>query len=168
MSERVWRNAQDCAKKQGLANGSRGWLTAASCQMLNTCKVCQKLKCHPSWSITGQKVQIGCLVTSRLELATQSSCESKPPASSVLKNLTLRIPFSPQYKYPLYPWNVESFQREYWERNKIDSFTIFTKRLFKFLYSRPLHCYILKRFITKTFSHHTHICEKAIWCLESS
>ena len=24
--ERVWRNAQDCAVKQGLASGSRGWL----------------------------------------------------------------------------------------------------------------------------------------------
>ena len=33
------------------------------------------------------------------------------------KNLTLHIPFSLQYKYPLYPQNVESFQREYWERN---------------------------------------------------
>ena len=26
--ERVWINAQDCAKKQGLATGSRGWLAA--------------------------------------------------------------------------------------------------------------------------------------------
>ena len=39
------------------------------------------------------------------------------PTSFVLKNLTLHIPFSLQYKYPLYPWNVKSFQREYWERN---------------------------------------------------
>ena len=81
------------------------------------CQACQKLKRHASWSTTGQKVQTSSLVTSWLELATQSSRESKPPASSVLKNLTLRIPVSLQYKYPLYPWNVESFQREYWERN---------------------------------------------------
>ena len=33
----------------------------------------------------------------------------KPLASSILKNLTLRISFSLQYKYPLYPRNVESF-----------------------------------------------------------
>ena len=46
---------------------------------------------------------------SRLSL----SRESKLLANSVLKNLTLRIPFSPQYKYSLYPRNVESFQREY-------------------------------------------------------
>ena len=92
-------------------------LAAASHQMMNTCQACQKLKCHANWSTTRQKVQIGYSVTSQLELATQSSCKSKLPASSVLKNLTLRIPFSLLYKYPLYPRNVESFQREYWERN---------------------------------------------------
>jgi len=26
--EKVWRNAQDCAKKQGLATGSHGWLAS--------------------------------------------------------------------------------------------------------------------------------------------
>ena len=62
----------------------------------------------------------------------------------------------------------ENIGRETLEKNKIDSSIIFTYRLFKFLYSHPLHCYILKRFIIKTFSHHTHICEKALWCLESS
>ena len=96
-----------------LAGGSR----LASHQKLHTCQACQKLKRHNSWSTTGQKVQTSRSVTSWLELATQSSRESKPSTSSVLKNLTLRIPFSPQYKYPLYPRNVESFQREYWERN---------------------------------------------------
>ena len=30
-----------------------------------------------------------------------------------LSHLTLRIPFSLQYKYPSYPRNIESFQREY-------------------------------------------------------
>ena len=54
----------------------------------------------------------------------------------------------------------ENIERETLEKNKIDSS--------KFLYSHPFHCYILERFITKTFSHHTHICEKAIWCLGSS
>ena len=96
-----------------LAGGSR----LASHQKLHMCQTCQKMKRHASWSTTGQKVQTGHSVTSRLELATQSSRESKPPANYVLKSLTLHIPFSPQYKYPLYPRNMESFQREYWERN---------------------------------------------------
>ena len=47
---------------------------------------------------------------------SQAASPSHQPAL-FWKNLTLRIPFSLQYKYPLYPWNVESFQREYWERN---------------------------------------------------
>ena len=96
-----------------LAGGSR----LASHQKLHMCQTCQKMKRHASWSTTGQKVQTDHSVTSRLELATQSSRESKPPANYVLKSLTLHIPFPPQYKYPLYPRNVESFQREYWERN---------------------------------------------------
>ena len=82
-----------------LAGGSR----LASRQKLHTCQACQKLKRHANWSTIGQKVQIGRSVTSWLELATHSSHESKPPASSVLKNLTLHIPFSPQYKYPFIP-----------------------------------------------------------------
>ena len=144
----------------------------ASRQMLNTCQACQKLKRHASWSTTGQKIQTGRSVTLRLELVTQSSRESKPLASSVLKNLTLHIPFLLQYKYP-YTHEIqrasrENIKRETLEKNKIDSSTIFTQRLFKFLYSHPLHYYILERFITKTFSHHTHIYEKAIWCLGSS
>ena len=32
MCERLWRIAQNCAKKQGLATGSRRWLTTASHQ----------------------------------------------------------------------------------------------------------------------------------------
>ena len=74
-----------------LASGS--WL--ASRQKLHTCQAYQKLKRYASWSTIGQKVQIGHSITLRLELAAQSSREAKLPASSVLKNLTLHLPFSP-------------------------------------------------------------------------
>ena len=76
-------------------------------------KHAEKLNHHASCSTTEQKVKFGCLVTSWLELATQSSREVKPPTSSVLKKLTLHISNTHKYKYPLYPRNVESFQREY-------------------------------------------------------
>ena len=104
-------------EKQRLAIGSRGWLAAASRQKMHTCQACQKLKRHASWSTTGQNSTTGRFVISRLDLATQSSLKAKPRASPVLKNLTLHIPFSPLYKYPLYPQKKESFQREFWERN---------------------------------------------------
>ena len=58
----------------------------------------EELKCHASCCTTRQKSKVGQAVRLRLELATHSSPKSKPPASSVLKNLTLHIPFSPHYK----------------------------------------------------------------------
>ena len=61
------------AKKQGIATGSRGWLATASHQMLNMCQACQKLQRHASWSTTGQIVQTGCSITSRLSQATSPS-----------------------------------------------------------------------------------------------
>ena len=106
MSEIVWRNAQECARK----TRTRDW-------MLLTCQACQKLKHHASWSTTWQNRTTGRSVTLRLELVTQSSRKAKPRANPILKNLTLRIPFSSQYKYPFYPRKKESFQREFWERN---------------------------------------------------
>ena len=104
-------------EKQRLATGSRGWLTTASRQKLHTCQACYKLKRHASWSTTRQNRTTSRSVISWLDLATQSSREAKPWASSVLKNLTLHIPFSPLYKYPLYPRKKERFQKEFWERN---------------------------------------------------
>ena len=131
-------------EKQGLATGSRGWLVTASHQKLLTCQACQKLNRHASWSTTRQNRTTGHSVTSRLELATQSNREAKPQANPVLKNLTLHILFSPQYKCPFYSRkkrvSKENFERETLEKNKIDSSPIFIKRLFKFLNSLPLYC----------------------------
>ena len=79
--------------------GSHDWIlrVARGLQAARSCtraKHAEKLNRHASCSTTGQKVQIGHSVSSRLELATQSSREAKLPASSVLEKLTLRIPFS--------------------------------------------------------------------------
>ena len=97
-------------------------------------KHAEKMNSHTSWSTTGQKVQFG----SRLELATQSSREAKSSASSVLKNLTLCILFSLQYKYPLYPRNVGSFQREYWKRNPREKQDWFIHNLYIKTFQIPL------------------------------
>ena len=76
-----------------------------------------ELKSHASCCITGQKSQAGQAVNSRLELATQPSHEAKSPDHPVWKKLTFHIPSHPTIYRPLYPQNVESFQREFWERN---------------------------------------------------
>ena len=156
-------------EKQGLMTGSRRWFAIASCQKPHTCQACQKLKCHASWSTTGQNRTIGHSVTSRLELATQSSREAKPRASLVLKNLTRHIPFSPQYKYLSYPRNGESFQREFWERNPRVKKDRFIHNLYIRDSSNSSTLFLsivkpLRGLFTKTFSHHIHYCERVVWC----
>ena len=131
-----------------------------------------ELKSHANCCTTGQKLQAGQAISSQLELATQPNRGVKSPDHLVWEKLTLRIPFSSHY-IDLYTYEIqrasrENFERETLEKNKIDSSTIFTQKLFKFLNFLPFYCYILERHITKTFSHHTHICEKTIWCLGSS
>ena len=131
------KNVQE---KQGLANGYRGWLAAASRQKLHTCQACQKLKRHATWSTTGQNRTTGRLVTSRLELATQSSREPalfwKTWLFTFHSHPSINTPFTHEGKRA----HRENFERETLEKNKIDSSPIFIKRLFKFLNSLPLHC----------------------------
>ena len=56
---------------------SRDWISRLVSR--HTCEACRELKVHDSWSTTGQKVQFGLEVISRLKLATHSSCEAKLP-----------------------------------------------------------------------------------------
>ena len=93
---------------------TRGWISwvARGLQAARRCtrvKHAEKLNRHASCSTTGQKVQYGHSVILRLGLTTQSSREAKLPIHSVMEKLTLCIPFSLQYKYLLYPRNIESF-----------------------------------------------------------
>ena len=109
----VWECVKKCSSLCKVA-GSRDWDSRLACgwQAARWCtwvKHAEKMNSQASWSTTGQKVQSGNSVCSQLELVTQSSRKAKPPTSFVLKNLTLRIPFSLQYKYPSYPRNIESF-----------------------------------------------------------
>ena len=99
--------------KQGLAIGSR---VARGLQAAKRCtgvKHAEKLNRHASCRTIGQKVQTCHLVSLRLGIVTQSSRKAKSLVHSVMEKLTLRIPFSLQYKYPLYPRDIESFQREF-------------------------------------------------------
>ena len=117
----VWESVKKCSRLCSEA-GTRGWISqvARDLQATRRCtrvKHVEKLNRHASYSTTGQKVQTGHAVSSQLGLTTQSSHEAKSPVHSIMEKLTLHIPFSLQYKYPLYPRNIESFQREFWKRN---------------------------------------------------
>ena len=80
---------------------TRDW-QAANCN--TRVKRVEKMNSHSSWSTTGQKVQTGYSVTSRLELVAQSSREAKPPANFVLKKKTDSSHFTLTLVYiPLIP-----------------------------------------------------------------
>ena len=117
----VWEGVKKCSRLCSEA-GTRGWISRVACglQAARRCtrvKHAENLNRHDSFSTTRQKFQTGHSVSSRLGLTTQSSRKAKSLVHSVMEKLTLRIPFSLQYKYPLYPRNIDSFQREFWERN---------------------------------------------------
>ena len=117
MSKRVWRNAQDCARMQRLAAGLVGDSQLASHQSGTHVKHAGELKSHASCYTIGQKSEAGQAISSQLELATQPSHEAKPPDHPVWKKLIFHIPSHPTIYRLLYPRNVESFQREFWEKN---------------------------------------------------
>ena len=66
-------------------------------------KHARELKSHASCCTTGQKSQAGQAISSRLELATQPSCEVKSPNHPIWEKLTFHIPFSPYYIQTLIP-----------------------------------------------------------------
>ena len=80
-----------------LAGGSR--LQAA--RIMHTCQAYQKLKRRASCCTIGQKSQAAQVVCSRLELATQPSCEVKSLEHPVWENLTFHIPSHPTIYIPL-------------------------------------------------------------------
>ena len=107
------RKFEEKLKSVQLSRASRlacGWQVAKA----GTCvKHAEELKSHASCCTIGKKSKVDQVVRSQLELTTQSSREAKSPDHSVWEKLTFCIPNTHQYKYPLYPHIVESFQREF-------------------------------------------------------
>ena len=86
----VWKSVKKCSRMCTEA-GTHDWIlwVARDWQAARWCtrvKHVEKLNHHAIYSTTGQKVQTGHSVNSRLGLATQSSHEAKSPVHSVLKN----------------------------------------------------------------------------------
>ena len=86
----VWESVKKCSRLCTEAGThdwiswlARDWKATKGCTWVKHAK---KLNRHASCSTIGQKIRIGHLVSSRLELATQSSREAKSSASFVLKN----------------------------------------------------------------------------------
>ena len=98
-----------CAKKQGLAIGSRRWLAVTSRQIEAHMPSMPKAEASRQLFTTRQKLQAGQAICSRLELVTQPSHEVKLLEHHVWQNMTFHIPYHPTIYIPLYPQFSESF-----------------------------------------------------------
>ena len=118
VSERVWRNAQDCARMQRLAVGTRGWLaTGKSPKLAHLWSIQGTWRVMPAVALQDKSPRLArplaCGLNSRLSPVAwpsrQTTLFGKNWLFAFLSHFTI-------YR-PLYPWNVECFQREFWERN---------------------------------------------------
>ena len=165
--ERVWRIVQVCAKRRGLAVGFCGWLAAASCQIEAHVPSMLEVEASHQLFTIGQKFQASqatCGLNSRLNLVARSSRQNTLFGKIWRFTFLLTLLYIYPYTHDSKRASRENFMRETLEKTRLTHPQSLPKRLFKFLYSLPLHCQILERLITKTFSHHIHSCERAVRC----
>ena len=147
------------------------WLDLAAASRQNVAYVPSTLEAEESRQLLHYKTKVPSWPGRLLAAWTCDSTQSwgQVTITPCLGKIDFSHSFSPYYIYTLIPRILrelpERFLREKPLR-KQDWLThnLLPKRLFKFLYFLPLHCQILESLITKTFSHHIHFCEMAVWC----
>ena len=132
------------------------------------CQASQKLKRHANCSLQDKSSRLARPFTLDLNLQLNPVARSSRQNTLFGKIWRFTFPLTLLYIYP-YTHDSErasreNFVRETLKKTRLTHPQSLPKRLFKFLYSLPLHCQILERPITKTFSHHIHSCERAVWC----
>ena len=146
------------------AGGSRLQAT----KLEHTCQACQKLKCRTSCSLQDKSSRLakpfarGLIL--RINPVVRSSRQNTLFGKIWRFTFLLTLLYIYPYTHDLKRAFRENFERETLEKKRLTHPQSLPKRLFKFLYSLPLHCQILESLITKTFSHHIHLCERAVWC----
>ena len=147
-----------------LIGGSRLQAT----RLKHTCQACQKLKYRTSCSLQDKSSRLARPFTRGLNSRLNPIARSSRQNTLFGKIWLFTFLFTLLYIYPYTDDSLrtfrENFKRETLEKIRLTHPQSLPKRLFKFLYSLPLHCQILERHITKTFSHHIHSCERDIWC----
>ena len=103
-------------------------------------------------------------LNSRLNPVARSSRQNTLFRKNWLFTFLLTLLYIYPYTHDLERASRENFDRETLEKTRLTHPQSLPKRVFKFLYSLSLHCQTLERLITKTFSHHIHFCERAVWC----
>ena len=132
------------------------------------CQVCQKLKRRASYSLQDKSSRLAKPfargLNSQLIPIARSSRQNTLFGKNWLFTFLLTLLYIYPYIHDFERASRENFERETLEKTRSTHPQSLPKRLFKFLYSLPLHCQILERLITKTFSHHIHFCETDVWC----
>ena len=143
-------------------------LRLQAARLMHTCQACQKLKCRASYSLQDKSPRLARLfprgLNSRLNLVARSSRQNTLFGKIWLFTFLLTLLYIYLYTHDSKRASRENLERETLEKTRLTHPKSLPKRIFKFLYSLPLHCQILERIITKTFSHHIHFCERAVWC----
>ena len=131
------------------AGGS--WLEAT--RLKHTCQACQKR--HPSCSLQDKIPRLAKPfargLNLRLNPVARSSRQNTLFGKIWLFTLLLTLLYIYPYTHDSKRASRENFERETLEKIRLTHPQSLPKRLFKFLYSLPLHCQILERLITKTF-----------------
>ena len=169
MCEREWRNAQDYEVKQGLAAGSRRGLAA--------CKPpedAHKWSMQKSWTVmptialqdkkSRLAIQLARSLDSRLSQVARPSHQSIILWKNWLFAFLSHFGINTLYTHKILRASRENFERETLEKKRLthpqslhsDS-SNFSTLILSIVTS-------LKDSLTKSFSHLTHICEKAFWC----
>ena len=143
MCERVWRIAQDSAKKQGLAIGSRGWLVAASRQ--NDAHVPSMPEAEESRQLLHYRTKVPGWLRRLLVAWTRDSTQSRGQVARTpclgkkwLFTFLLTLLYIYPYAHDLERASRENFERETLEKTRLTHPQSLPKKLFKFLYSLPL------------------------------
>ena len=128
---RVWRNVQNCAVKQGLTVGSRGWL--AACKLLEDA---HEWSMQKSWIVmpavalqdkkSSMAIQLSCGLDSRLSQVVRPSCQFTLLWKNWLFVFLSHSSINTSYTHEILRASRENFERETLEKNKIDLSTIFT------------------------------------------
>ena len=168
----VWESVKNCSKLYKEA-GTRDWISrvARGCKPPECCTHAKHVR---SWRVVPAVAQqdksprlarpFARGLNSRLNLVARSSRQNTLFGKIWLFTFLLTLLYIYPYTHDLKRASRENFERETLEKTRLTHPQSLPKRLFKFLYSFPLHCQILERPITKPFSHHIHSCERAVWC----
>ena len=143
-------------------------LRLQAAKLKHTCQACQKLKRRASCSLQDKSSRLARTfargLNSRLNPIARSSRQNTLFGKIWRFTFLLTLLYIYPYTHDSERASRENFERETLEKTRLIHPQSLPKRLFKFLYSLPLHCQILERLFTKIFSHHIHSCERAIWC----